>query len=410
MRAHFFLWIGIAWVAAAGVAKAEKPLKDYSFIRGVNYGLYGDQATLERDLGYSKRINLNSTRIWLSYKAYERDPQGYIERLRNYIRTANRMGITTMPILWNGNDLNPESLKPAFHAEGDAYVKAIVEAVKDEPGLLMWDIMNEPLWNDYYNKATGGEKQQHAAEITAFVRYYLTFVKKIDGVNALTVGYAFSSELEGSADLVDVLSFHDYTPTRAEVEAAYRTAEEVGKKFGKPILNTETACIARANPYDEVLRIAEEHHTGWYLFNLMIGGYWGEVHGIFYPDGTVRDPAIVAAIMGFYRNRDLNTIVTPLPNREGAAEKALKAIEDALNEDKGTFGRPPSAAATGKILDAAEYAANLLEAADMVPMDVPPTARILYWRQQPPEKRDREAIRKFAYELGLELKKDCQLY
>ena len=81
------------------------------------------------------------------------------------------------------------------------------------------------------------------------------------------MSYALSSELEGSADLVDVLSFHDYTPTRAEVEAAYRTAEEVGKKFGKPILNTETACIARANPYEEVLQIAEEHHTGWYLFN-----------------------------------------------------------------------------------------------------------------------------------------------
>jgi hypothetical protein len=43
-------------------------------------------------------------------------------------------------------------------------------------------------------------------------------------------------------------------------------------------------------------------------------------------------------------------------------------------------------------------------------MYVPPTAQIRFWREQPPEKRDREAIRKFAYELGLELKKNCQLY
>jgi hypothetical protein len=273
----------------------------------------------------------------------------------------------------------------------------------------MWDIMNEPLWNDYYNKASGEEKKQHEGEIAAFVRYSLTYVKMIDPVNAVTVGYAFSSEMEGSADLVDVLSFHDYTTTRGSVEDAYRTAEEIAKKYRKPILNTETACIARANPYDEVLQIAQEHHTGWYLFNLMIGGYWGEVHGIFYPDGTVRDPSIIAAVMGFYRNRNLDTIVKSSPNREGAAEKALKAIEDALSEDKGTFGRPPSAAATDTILDAAEYAANLLEAAQMVPMNMPPTAQILYWRQQPPEKRDREAIRNFTYELGLALKKDCQL-
>jgi endo-1,4-beta-mannosidase len=241
--------------------------------------MYSDQATVERDLGYAKRINLNSTRIWLSYKAYEKDPQGYIDRLRNYIRTSQQLGFTTMPILFNGNGLDPETLKPAFHSEGDAYVKAIVGAVKDEPGLLMWDVMNEPLWNDYYNNATGEEKQQHADEIYAFVRYYLKYVKQIDPVNATTAGYAFSSQIEPTADLVDVLSFHDYTPTRASVENAYSTAEAVAKKFGKPILNTETGCIARANPYDMVLEIANEHKTGWYLFNLMIGGYWGEIHG-----------------------------------------------------------------------------------------------------------------------------------
>lgn len=408
MKIRLVILLALGLAANCGTAHAEKPLKDYGFVRGVNYGMYGDQATIERDLGYAKRINLNSARIWLSYKAYEKDPQGYIVRLQNYIRTSNRMGFTTMPILFNGNTLDPDMLKPAFHQEGDAYVKAIADAVKGEPGLLMWDTMNEPLWNDYHNKATGDVKQQCAAEITAFVRYYLAYVKKIDPVNAVTVGYAFPNELEGSADLVDVLSFHNYTPTRASIEDAYHIAEAVAKKFGKPILNTETGCIARANRYDVVLQIAAEHNTGWYLFNLMIGGYWGQIHGIFYPDGTVRDPSTVAAIMGFYRSRDLNTIVRAVPNREGQAEKALQEIQEALSEDKSVFGHTP--VSTDKILDASEHAANLLEAAQMVPMDVPATAQIQYWRQQPPEKRDREAIRKFAYQLGLELKKDCQLY
>jgi hypothetical protein len=313
-----------------------------------------------------------------------------------------------MPILWNGNNLNPDTLKPEFRPRGDAYVKAIVEAIKDEPGLLMWDIMNEPFTNSYYDGASGDEKRQREAKITDFVRYNLSYVKKLDPVNAVTVGYTFSSQLEPTADLVDVLSFHDYTAIRSTVEEAYRIAEGVSQKFGKPMLNTETGCIARANPYDMVLEIAAKHKTGWYLFNPIIQGYWGEIHGLFYPDGTLRDPAIIAAVMGFYRNRNLNTIIKPVPNREGQAEREIQAIEAALKDDPSSFGHSKTPA--DKILDAAEGAANLLEAAEMVPMYAPPSAQIRFWREPPPEKRDRDAIRAFAYELGLTLKKYCLLY
>ena len=54
------------------------------------------QNIIGRDLRYAKRLNLNSTRVWLSYRHYE------------------RMGISTMPILWNGNGLDPNTLKPEF--------------------------------------------------------------------------------------------------------------------------------------------------------------------------------------------------------------------------------------------------------------------------------------------------------
>ena len=407
-RIGLVLFAAIALTVPSGPALAEKPLKDYSFIRGVNYGMMGDTAVLERDLGYAKRLNLNSTRIWLSYQRYERAPQEYINQLRNYIRTSHRLGFSTMPILWNGNDLTPDTLKAAFRSGGDAYVKTIVEAIKNEPGLLMWDIMNEPFTNDYYDKAPAQEKLQREKEITEFVRHNLSCVKKLDPVNAITVGYTSSSQLEPTADLVDVLSFHDYTSLRSSVEEAYRKAAEVSKKFGKPMLNTETGCIARANPYDMALEIAEKHKTGWYLFNLIIGGYWGEIHGLFYPDGTIRDPATIAAVLGFYRNRDLNKIVKPVPNREGQAELALQAIEAALKDNQDAFRS--SKTPTEKILDAAERAANLLEAAEMVPMHVPPTAQIKFWREQPPEKRDRDAIRAFAFDLGLMLKKYCLIY
>jgi len=193
MKANRAVLTGMVFLMMVGSAMAEKPLSDYSFIRGVCYpgGWRNDQAIIERDLGYAQRVHLNSTRVWLGYREYKKNPDGFIKTIQNYVRTAQRMGISTMPVLWNGNGLNPDTLKENFRPEGEAYIKAVVEALKNEKGLLMWDIMNEPLWNDYYNNAPAEEKAKREAEIRDFVRYYIKFVKKLDPVNAVTVGYAF---------------------------------------------------------------------------------------------------------------------------------------------------------------------------------------------------------------------------
>jgi hypothetical protein len=411
MKTHRAVLTGMVCLMMVGSALAEKPLSDYSFVRGVCYpgGWRNDQAIIERDLGYAQRLQLNSTRVWLSYRAYQQNPDAFIKAIQNYVRTAQRLGISTMPVLWNGNGLNPDTLKENVRPEGEAYIKAVVEALKNEKGLLMWDIMNEPLWNDYYNHAAEEEKPKRAAEIGEFVRHYIKYVKQLDPVNAVTVGYAFSKELEQSADLVDVLSFHDYLGTRQRVENSYQLAEEVSRKYGnKPMLNSEMACIARANPYDMALEICSRHHMGWYVFELMIAGYWGEVHGLVYPDGTIRDPSIIAALLGFYRNRDLKTSLRPNPNREGGVTRALAELEAALKDEPSVFGYKKTS--TDKILEAAEYCANFLESAEMVPMYEPPTARIKFWREQPEEQRDRNAIRAFAYELGLTLKRQCRIF
>jgi hypothetical protein len=101
-------------------------------------------------------------------------------------------------------------------------------------------------------------------------------------------------------------------------------------------------------------------------------------------------------------------LIKPVLNREGAADRAIRGIEAALKGTQGSFNA--QASPTDRILDAAEYAANLLESAEMVPMFIPPTAQIKSWRALPENKRDAETIRQFAYDLGLTLKKYCLLY
>ena len=72
--------------------------------------------------------------------------------------------------------------------------------------------------------------------------------------------------MDSTSDLVDVLSFHDYMPTRSGMEAAYQTAVQLSEaEGGKPILNTETGCIGRANPYDLELEMCGKYHCGFFL-------------------------------------------------------------------------------------------------------------------------------------------------
>ena len=426
MKKKLLVFIGIIFLLT-GSLTGKEPLKDYSFVRGVCHNLSPNQETLERDLEFMKRLQLNSTRVWLSQRAYESNPEDYVNRVVNYVRTCNKNGVTVMPIFFNGTF--PALLEKNAKETGEKYVTAIVDALKNEEGLLMWDIMNEPEMNDYYRKASPEEQEKRNDEIAGFVRHFITYVKKIDPVNAVTVGHWLSKFCENTSDLVDVISFHDYLETRSRVEKSYAIAEEFSKKYNKPLINSELCCIGRSNPYDMAIQIADEHNVGWYVFNLIISGYWGDIHGLVYPDGTIRDPSSIAAIYGFYRKRDLNTTVKALPNREEHAEKAIALLELVLDGDLDVFpdvfgiepfrasvnkasGNNPAGNSVDDILEAAEYCANLLEGAEMVPMREPPTAKIETWRKMSGEEKEkaRGEIRKFAYDLGVQLKNWCEIF
>lgn len=384
-----------------------KPLTDYSFIRGVNYGMKADPAIVRRDLGYAKRLGINSVRIWLSYRRFEEAGQAYIDQLVTFVRTCHGEGVSVVPILFNGNGLDPAVLEEDFLPRADRFTAAVVDALQGEPGLLMYDAMNEPPCNDLILKAPDEEtKQTVYAKIWRFVRHVCGRIKALDPVNCLTVGNWLAVDIPTSADLVDVISYHDYSPTLAGVRAAAELALAEGRKWGKPVINNETCCIARANNYDSVIGVLNEYGIPWYVFNLMIEGYWADVHGIFYPDGTVRDPAIAAAIVGCFRCRDLDVIIPEKPNREHQAQDALAKLRTLLAD-----AEPDVFAYRGtkisELLDACEHAANLLEGGQLVPMRIPPTARIAAWRRQ--EKPNAQDVRDFAFHLAETLRKACHI-
>ncbi|MGI5895524.1 MAG: cellulase family glycosylhydrolase [Oscillospiraceae bacterium] len=382
---------------------------DYSDIRGVCH--YPDASKskeqVERELGYAERLQINSIRFWLRQEEWEADADGYFELVLDFIRRCNTHGISVMPIFWNGNSI--ASFTTPTEAEWknmEEYAAAVMDALKGEPNILMWDVMNEPYCNDYIRKcpdpALLPERMEHLQKL---VRRMCGIIRGLDPDGVLTVGHELISHCESTVDLIDVISFHDYLKTRAEIEAVYTAAEQLSQKTGKPLLNTETGCIGRSNPYDLELEICSSHKVGWYLFQLMVEGSWGDIHGIVYPDGTIRDPAIVAAMFGFYRKHTPGRMRAN-PNKEGYVYGAVEAVEQVLRVEETALFQSKRKT-TDDILEAAERCVNILESNELVPMWNPPSAQIADWRAQPEAERDLFAIKKFAYDMAKLLRESC---
>ena len=133
---------------------------DYSDIRGVCHNPKKGQslAEMEKELDYAKRLNLNAARFWMSQEEWEKAPKEYEERMLQFVRSCADKGIRTMPIFWNGNFIKEyrESSKEEWEKRRQ-YAKAMIGRLKGEPGILMWDVYNEPLCNDYLRMASEQE-------------------------------------------------------------------------------------------------------------------------------------------------------------------------------------------------------------------------------------------------------------
>lgn len=347
---------------------------DPSLIRGFNYTpanvaaprhhidcwVRYDSATIEFDLDLAKSLNLNQVRIFVPYTVYTEDKEALPAKLRHFVRECHKRGIGVMPVVGSG----PWLMDTTLRAQGREWVQFLVDAISEEPGLAFWDVMNEPDW-----PTTPWERVLRNFENCKFLTK--TF-HELDPNTPVTIGMAFVDGMIEMADYVDVLQFHDYMQTREEIRDTINRAKEFAAKVKKPLINGEIGCIARANPYDITLQEHMNAKVGWYIWELMIVREgWGTVHGVFYEDGSVRDPSIAAAIMGFFRKRTAD-ILPAIPDKEGWVTKVVDQSDKWLKDPEGTWKDG---------LDIAETAAHLLEAGELTAMRIPPTQEVEMLRQ-----------------------------
>jgi hypothetical protein len=386
MRTANALVLGLAILAGAVQAAGRNVPKDLSNVRGFNYApasalgytgrqphyrsmwLNYDPAETERDLDLAKRLNLNQVRVMMSYVAWAADKAAFAKNLLDFVRACNKRDIGVMiAVTYNEEPGWAKGSKAAARE----YAADLVKIIGNEPGLLFWDVANEP----DLKQRRGPAKEGVPTEAEA-ARYMASVFHELDSRTPVTIGTAYVPGMEELADSMDVLQFHDYSPTRAEIRANIARAKQFAAKVGKPLVNGEIGCIARANPYDVTLEEHMKAGVGWYIWELMIVREgWGGVHGVFYEDGTVRDPSIVAALLGFFRNRGPN-ILPAVVDREGRVTRVVEMGKAWLERADTSWDRG---------LDLAEMAANLLEAGELIAMRDPPTRQVDLMRKGKPD-------------------------
>lgn len=379
MRTHpliFVLLGSLVCIADPARASTEVRAFDGASVRGANYctagghhlehWLHYDPKENERDLDYAQKIGINHVRVFLSYAAYLADKAAFRRNLTHLARACQARHMGLMPVVQTKREMLKEA-EP--YPQTREYIQALLEAIGSEPALVSWDVYNEP---DYPESP---ERAAHVAEARIMAQLFRELDPQRPRV-PITIGFAYENFMEQNADVVDLLSFHDYSPTRAEIRHHIEVAAAFAARVKKPIVNSEIGCTARANPYDVAIEEYTHAHMGFYIWELMITNYWGNVHGVFYSDGTVRDPSIVAAMLGIFRNRSAQ-ITQEFPDREGKVTRTVTGGMKWLNDPQAVYGAG---------LQLAETAANLLEANQLVPMRDLPTRRVALMRDAAPDR------------------------
>ncbi|HVU98618.1 MAG TPA: cellulase family glycosylhydrolase [Puia sp.] len=289
-----------------------------------------DPTTIDKELGYAEGIGLNCMRVFLHHAAWQQDPNGFKQRVAQYLDIAGKHGITTLFVFfddcWNETYHTGTQPKPktGIHNSGwlrdpgkryydepklvdtlEAYVKDILTTFKHDNRILLWDLYNEPGNSNY------GDKSLPLLE-KAF-----QWGREIDPDQPLSAG-VWSERLTTlntyQLHNSDVITYHNYEPA-----AAHQKCIDTLKPYGRPLLCTEYMARLRNSTFYNIMPILKEQKIAAINWGLVAGktntmyawdtpmpdGKEPKVwfHDIFRPNGTPYDQKEVDFIKSLTTSR-----------------------------------------------------------------------------------------------------------
>ena len=245
-----------------------------------------DPDTIDRELGYAEAIGFNCMRVYLHDLAYEQDPEGFLDRIDQYLAIADRHGIVTMFVIfddcWNSRFTADQQFEPVpgVHNSGwlqspgghlmatypddaqlqqrlERYVKAVLTRFADDQRILAWDLYNEP-------GNTGVGATETYQQSFMLVKDVFGWAREVNPSQPLTVCHWRHDENTDpmsrySIDHSDLVTYHNYSGPenlRAHTESIIRLAD------GRPVICTEYMARPRGSTFEGTLPIFAEFNVG----------------------------------------------------------------------------------------------------------------------------------------------------
>ena len=214
-----------------------------------------------------------------------------------------------MALLWQNWQSTPgnDRLGPAWYSKLESYVSAIVGRLKDNPAILLWDLMNEP---EFASEGPVSPTELITPEMKKlggeFLSHFHGYCKRRYPNEVVSVGWAHLDNSARHAGLADVLTYHVYG-NAAQLQSSLEKAGGISRSAGKQILITETLANwdfgspdfgrmstdeAQLAHYQEVLPVLVKSPIGWIGWGMVMSRDFNPYTDIFYPDGHPRPAAV----------------------------------------------------------------------------------------------------------------------
>ncbi len=253
-----------------------------------------DPVTIERELGWAETIGLNTIRVFLHDAVYAEDPNGLLNRMRQFLDIADRHNISTFFVLfdscWRGLYVkgpqpaplpgihnsqwvqSPGSVAladPSQYPRLKAYVQGVVKAFADDPRVIFWD-----LWNEADNTGTNDPVNKQAL-VAALLPQVFTWARAANPSQPLTSclwmgDWSTPSNFNAVQSVImannDINTFHNY----GTVEV-FSQALTWMQQYGRPVLCTEYLARNVGCLFETVLPVMRQQNVAAINWGFVVG-------------------------------------------------------------------------------------------------------------------------------------------